>query len=502
MRAQGLRLPVAALAALFLATALARAPASDTAAPGAAGLRAGAAKAKITPPPGRDLWGWVSGRQGQVALDELYARALALDCGNGEGPILVVACDLVRIPDNLAALAKAKIKEKTGVPPERVLLCSTHCHSGPNIKNEPGLVAPGIVEAAAAAVAALAPAEFAAGSFEESGIQKNRRILLSDGTVMTSWSTNPPRGTTIVGRGPLDPAFSVLSFRAKEGGKSIAVLLNFTTHIHIAKASAYTAELPAGLTARLEKNLGGVAVYTQGASADVTNWNADALDGERTEIPRKEDGMRQAIRDAQAKVAELLGPKVEKIAAESAYSAQVPVAMVQADFFFESRAKGGGRRGRPSRKAPPPPGAGPTEKTILQALRIGDVGLATAPGELFCSLGLDLKKRSPFSRTLLVGYANDAIDYIPDRKAYDEGGYETEQKHCPGAPGTGEKLVDADLDLLAKLAGKPAKPREPPSAKPPEKPATEPAKPPAPPAGSPAPAPNPVAPPAPVPGKN
>jgi neutral ceramidase len=61
----------------------------------------------------------------------------------------------------------------------------------------------------------------------------------------------------------------------------------------------------------------------------------------------------------------------------------------------------------------------------LQVLRIGeDAALVGVPGELFSEIGLELKRRSPLPNTMICGYSNGTLGYIPSRKAVQEGGYE------------------------------------------------------------------------------
>src|SRR5262249_42229222 len=52
-------------------------------------------------------------------------------------------------------------------------------------------------------------------------------------------------------------------------------------------------------------------------------------------------------------------------------------------------------------------------KTPVQAFRIGDLGLCALPGEPFCQTGLDIKAKSPFKPTMMVGMANDYAGYLP-----------------------------------------------------------------------------------------
>ncbi len=87
----------------------------------------------------------------------------------------------------------------------------------------------------------------------------------------------------------------------------------------------------------------------------------------------------------------------------------------------------------------------------VQAMRVGDLGIAALPSEVFVEIGLDIKRRSPLARTLVSSLSNDSFDgYIPTAKAYDEGSYEVWSS--PAEKGTGEGLADMAVDLLAGAA--------------------------------------------------
>lgn len=87
-------------------------------------------------------------------------------------------------------------------------------------------------------------------------------------------------------------------------------------------------------------------------------------------------------------------------------------------------------------------------KCEVQALALGGAAFVSNPGEYFCSLGLDIKRRSKFQPTFVVELANGCIGYVPTEDAY-EGGYES-QMACSSklVPGSGEKIADACVELL------------------------------------------------------
>ena len=69
-----------------------------------------------------------------------------------------------------------------------------------------------------------------------------------------------------------------------------------------------------------------------------------------------------------------------------------------------------------------------TEDTItvcVQAIRIGDFAVCGIPFEAFVEIGLELKKRSPFPQTMVIGLANGRHGYLPTPQHHQLGGYET-----------------------------------------------------------------------------
>jgi len=86
----------------------------------------------------------------------------------------------------------------------------------------------------------------------------------------------------------------------------------------------------------------------------------------------------------------------------------------------------------------------------VQVFRIADdVALVALPGEVFVDLGLAIKRGSPFATTMVIELAHDAPGYVPTRKAFAEGSYETVNSRVQ--PGGGEMLVETALKLLKEL---------------------------------------------------
>ncbi len=100
---------------------------------------------------------------------------------------------------------------------------------------------------------------------------------------------------------------------------------------------------------------------------------------------------------------------------------------------------------------PPTSGAGPwTLPVEIQVFRIGeDTAIVGMPGEVFVELGLAIKEASPFETTLVIELTNRHIAYMPTKKAFAQGSYETINSRL--APGSGELMVETAVKLLHEL---------------------------------------------------
>ena len=68
----------------------------------------------------------------------------------------------------------------------------------------------------------------------------------------------------------------------------------------------------------------------------------------------------------------------------------------------------------------------PETTTIpLHIIRIGDICLGTMPCEVFCEIGIDFKRRSPFAKSFLIELAHGYVGYLPTPRQHQLGGYET-----------------------------------------------------------------------------
>jgi putative membrane-bound dehydrogenase-like protein len=95
----------------------------------------------------------------------------------------------------------------------------------------------------------------------------------------------------------------------------------------------------------------------------------------------------------------------------------------------------------------------------LQAIRIGDLSIATLPNEVYALTGLKLREASPFGIHFNIELANGATGYIPPPEQHTLGGYTTWPARTAGLEIQAEPQMVAMLsESIAHVAGKPSRP--------------------------------------------
>src|SRR5689334_12686996 len=157
-----------------------------------AGMRAGIARVDITPAGPIWLSGYASrNHPSEGVRQHLWARALAIETNAGR-PVVIVATDLIGLPASVAGGVAARARSQFGIDRSRLLLNSSHTHTGPVVW--PGLATmfdlpsgeeaklreyaakleDDLVSVIGKAIADLAPADLSFG-FGEAGFAMNRR---------------------------------------------------------------------------------------------------------------------------------------------------------------------------------------------------------------------------------------------------------------------------------------------------------------------------------------
>ena len=88
---------------------------------------------------------------------------------------------------------------------------------------------------------------------------------------------------------------------------------------------------------------------------------------------------------------------------------------------------------------------------VLQAFRIGDLGVAAIQFETFAEIGLEIKAKSPFQKSFAISLANGTYGYLPRPEDHELGGYETWLTTSKVEVEASRKIVSKLLDLFEKI---------------------------------------------------
>jgi hypothetical protein len=88
----------------------------------------------------------------------------------------------------------------------------------------------------------------------------------------------------------------------------------------------------------------------------------------------------------------------------------------------------------------------------IAALRLGSLGLAAMPGEIFVELGREVEAASPFKPTRTINLTNGSMGYIPTREGYKQGGYEAGYRSARYEPENGHNWASAAAKMLKSLS--------------------------------------------------
>lgn len=391
-------------------------------------LRAGASKVNITPFLGGPMAGYSARDRGSESIhDELHAKALVLD--DGSTGVALITTDLIGIHRELAAQVRGLVEASVGLGPDRVWMTGSHTHFGPAVspggtedeqagphdRSYADVLAAKLTTAVKLAHDRLRPARLGAGATRAEGISYNRRLIRQDGKVEMSLTLPPPyEGLKF---GPVDPEVGVLKVEGEADGESIASLVNFACHPVSSTDRRYeiTADYPGYAMDLIESVEGGTCLFALGCAGNI--------------VPIQRQGR------SKRQVGLSLGGCALNALQWIRTTDQVRIRAARRSIELPLRNRRG--RGRKTR---------PTE---IQVFWLGDIPVVGLPGEAFVELGLRIKKALDASPVLVVSLSNDSAGYIPVRRAYREGGYES--RVSPYAPGCGELLVKEALELAESI---------------------------------------------------
>jgi neutral ceramidase len=467
-------------------------------------LTAGVGRANITPPVGNRFLGYILRIEPATGVDtELFATALVL--ADERAKVAILDVDLATFTVPRSDEIRSKVAEAIGTTMDHVLLAYSHTHNGPSVEGgrfaqlteaETHYVdnlAAYIVGAAKLADANRRPARVAAGS-GTAPIAINRIETMANGTIILGQN---PEGRT-------DHEVKVVRIDALDG-KPIAAIVNYAAHPVVLGPDPMlvSADYPGVVREVVERATGATCLYLMGAAGDqmpVDAWTEDTATVRKVgnilgheaasvyfgiETRRTETTKRLVISLAEvlaydvhevpgsthsflgaaerriglpfmalptlADAERVLREKSEELAAARARDDARMVYIGEIEVTWATRVLDAIKSG----KVPQP------VMGVVQAIRIDDVAILTAPGECFAGIGLEAKARSPLKQTLFASYANGALGYIRTPDAYPKPGVRAVTPDAiahkwtfatPFAPEVAGLVVDTGLELLEGLA--------------------------------------------------
>ena len=262
--------------------------------------------------------------------------------------------------------------------------------------------------------------------------------------------------------GPVDPGISLLSIQTADG-KPLALLANYSMHYFGSPfvSSDYYGLFAANMARRIGASSGNgpfVAMMSQGTSGDQMWMDYGQPKSDIT------------LERYAAAVTDVAYGAVQRIE----YRSSITLAMAEAKLRLGRRIPDGPRldwaRGLLAQMAGARPRNqpevyareaqflhdDPVRELKLQALRVGDLGIAAIPNEVFAITGLKLKAQSPLRPTFNIELANGAEGYIPPPEQHKLGGYTTWPARTAALEVEAEpRIVETLLTLLEKVAGRP-----------------------------------------------
>lgn len=460
-------------------------------------MRIGFSRKDITPPPGTPM----SGQPFKVVSvgieDPLYARALCLD--DGATQVLLVSCDLLLIPNDLSQRLRNAIARRVEIPPENIVCCATHTHSGPGIVqilgsdtdlNYIGRIEKSIIAVAERAYLDRADGGLFVGTGRIEGLAFNRRFYMNDATV----ETHPLKGDPhiVAPEGPDSSAIGILYAVDSDGAPRGAVTC-FGCHATGMERlnEAIGSDYPGAVCREVSAALGGAeSLFLQGAAGNICQ--VDPRNIERREIGRvwvEEMGRRLsgkaldviqglsnqtrgALRVSTRRIriprrgtdpmllewahghtpsgAEL--PHLSDYGIEGYGTTSYPLVSLEemfktpywADFYAQEIV-----RLEEARKEDP------TIELHITVIAQDDWAIVALPCELFVEWSEEIYRNSPFDHTIVVTLANGWCGYVPTTKAFERpGGYETKEVTSTMLiPEAGEILLEEVLHTLGEAKG-------------------------------------------------
>ena len=381
-------------------------------------ITVGHARRDITPPVGTWMMGYASrDHPCEGVHDPLFADAVAVS--DGEKTVLIITLDVSSMDADGVGRIRDGLFAAAGIPAEDVLVNTSHTHSGPATavrsyapRSEEYLsrLITDAVAASADALKDLTPAVLGVGA-APLDIGCNRREETPEGKIKIGVDPDAPRLAEV----------TVWRFTRADADD----VLIFSTPIHpsVMGPDNYliSADWAGAARRKIEEHCPDLrAVFLQGCAG-----NQSAYRTERTfeTVSRHGETTCAAVSEALAGVTQV---------------SATPIVTTRL-------------------QAPLPQAGGTSYPCPLHGLRIGDAVLVGIAAEVFVEYALFGREKSPARSTLICGYTDGSIGYIPVAEAYEKGGYETRANEYfetgkPWTPDVEPALKDAIANTLEALS--------------------------------------------------
>jgi neutral ceramidase len=403
---------------------------------GTSSWKAGVAKRDITP--SEPIWMAGYGnrtRPSEGVLQKLYAKCLAVKWGDGEVSAIVTS-DLLGFPRDVADEVARGCETRHGLKRERLILNSSHTHSGPVIGRMLKPAYPAFTDQQEQAVSRytqeLVGKVVAAVGDAISGLQP---AAISFGQALAGFGVNRRRVRLRNLPGPVDQDVPVIAVR-DESGKLRAILFGYSCHNTSLGNYQINGDWAGFAQQELETKYPGViAQFVEGCGADINplpryQGSDPSLSAYSLELPRMYGKILAAAVDLTLhdKMKSLSGPLSSAFRhVDIPFHHPPDRAELMQRLADKSEANASGRRhaeymlsiiereGKLPDRYPYP----------VQVWQFGkDLSLVALGGEVVVDYALRLKAQHGWDTTWVAGYCNDVFAYIPSRRVLNEGGYE------------------------------------------------------------------------------
>ncbi len=430
-------------------------------------LLAGYASADISLEIGEAYGPFLESRVCEVAAP-LTGRVVYLEEADGEGPVVLAMADHIGFTRKADRRVRDAIARAVGISRSRVLLNASHNHAAPaadlatqEILDPYGFeflsyswldrMKAAFADAARRAKEERRPATVEAGMAPVEKVGAIRGVRQPDGSIATRYGVAPPE-LQVAPEGLIDPDVVVLCLRG-EDGRPIVSIFNYACHVTALRqrGEVIHPDFPHFALEVIERETGGPGFFLQGAAGNVgTGKYADGT-LERSKVlgerlargvleamahsvscrsgPLRLKGWKEVVElDPELPSVKETRRELAELLESSPRRAWMPCAMLQ---VIED-----------------PDAARRCELFLLSG---GDWCLACLPAESFVEFGLAIRASSPAPFTLVGGYYDCTLWYIPTWKSMRDGGFESQGGWRYTAAGAGEQLAGSVIRRLRDL---------------------------------------------------